>query len=56
MLKTYFKFLTVVFIIIILTSTVGVAEIPLRVVVNGEKVNFPDASLLLTKTEERKYP
>ncbi|HPU42352.1 MAG TPA: copper amine oxidase N-terminal domain-containing protein, partial [Acetivibrio clariflavus] len=56
MLKTYFKFLTVVFIIIILTSTVGVAEIPLRVVVNGEKVNFPDAQPFIDENGRTQVP
>lgn len=43
MLNKMIKLLTVVFLSSILTSTVGMAEMPLRVVVNGNKVSFPDA-------------
>jgi len=56
MLKTFLKFLTVVFIIIVLTSTIGVAEIPLRVVVNGEKVNFPDAQPFIDENGRTQVP
>jgi len=56
MLKTYLKFITIVFIITILTSTVGLAEIPLRVVVNGEKVNFPDAQPFIDENGRTQVP
>ncbi|MEN2777234.1 copper amine oxidase N-terminal domain-containing protein [Acetivibrio clariflavus] len=56
MLKRYLKFLTVVFIIIVLTSTVGVAEMPLRVVVNGDKVNFPDAQPFIDENGRTQVP
>ncbi|WP_010248656.1 copper amine oxidase N-terminal domain-containing protein [Acetivibrio cellulolyticus] len=44
MIKRIVKVLAVVFILTILASSFSLAaEIPLRVVVNGEKVSFPDA-------------
>ncbi|WP_010248653.1 stalk domain-containing protein [Acetivibrio cellulolyticus] len=43
MIKRVVKVLTVVFILTILVSSFSLAaEMPLRVVVDGEKVSFPD--------------
>ena len=48
--------LTVIFITTILTTTFGMAEIPLRVVVNGNKVSFPDAQPFIDENGRTQVP
>jgi len=55
MLKQMVKILTVIFIISLLTSTVT-AEMPLRIVVNGDKVLFPDAQPFIDENGRTQVP
>ena len=47
---------TMVFAISTLNSTAGVAEMPLRVVVNGDKVSFPDAQPFIDANGRTQVP
>jgi len=55
MLKQMVRILTVIFIISLLTSTVT-AEMPLRIVVNGDKVLFPDAQPFIDENGRTQVP
>jgi len=55
MLKQMVKILTVIFIISLLTST-ATAEMPLRIVVNGDKVLFPDAQPFIDENGRTQVP
>ncbi len=56
MLKKMMMIITMVFAITTLNSTVGVAEMPLRVVVNGDKVSFPDAQPFIDANGRTQVP
>lgn len=56
MLNKMIKLLTVFFITTILTTTFCMAEIPLRVVVNGDKVSFPDAQPFIDENGRTQVP
>lgn len=56
MLKKLLKLMTTVFIITTLTSTVGMADMPLRVVVNGDRVTFPDAQPFIDENGRTQVP
>ena len=56
MLKKIMMILTMFFAITTLNSTVGVAEMPLRVVVNGEKIYFPDAQPFIDANGRTQVP
>lgn len=56
MLNKMRMLLTVIFITTILTTTFGMAEIPLRVVVNGNKVSFPDAQPFIDENGRTQVP
>ena len=56
MLKKMMMILIMVFAITTLNSTVGVAEMPLRVVVNGDKVSFPDAQPFIDANGRTQVP
>lgn len=47
---------TMIFAITTLNSTVGVAEMPLRVLVNGDKVSFPDAQPFIDTNGRTQVP
>jgi len=55
MLKQMVRILTVIFVISLLTSTVT-AEMPLRIVVNGDKVLFPDAQPFIDENGRTQVP
>lgn len=56
MAKKLFTVINVILIVMTSVLTVGVAEIPLRVVVNGEKVNFPDAQPFIDENGRTQVP
>ena len=56
MAKKLFAILTVILAVTTSVLTVGAAEIPLRVVVNGEKVNFPDAQPFIDENGRTQVP
>ena len=56
MVNKMIKLLTIVFITTILTTTFCMAEIPLRVVVNGDKVSFPDAQPFIDENGRTQVP